>query len=79
MAEKKTLEERLSHDILSDNTQISKCEQCKTCIFRNDGTVYSNDYRKASCRMYPHPRFKPLAVMNNTENCEYYEQEKKRK
>lgn len=79
MANKKTLEERLSEDILSDNTQIPKCEQCKECIFRDDGTVYSNDYRKSSCRMYPYPRFKPLAVMNNTEDCEFYEKEKRRK
>ena len=79
MMKKKTLEERLEGDILSDSTQFSKCEQCKNCIFRDDGTVYSNDYRKSSCRMYPYPRFKPLAIMNNTENCEFYEQEKRKK
>ena len=79
MNAKKTLEERLSDDILSDNTQLSKCEQCKNCIFRDDGTVYSNDYRKSSCRIYPYPQFKPLGVMNNTEQCEFYEQEKSKK
>lgn len=71
----KSLEDRLANDILSDNTQLPKCTQCKTCAFRDDGTVYSSDYRKASCKAYPHPQFKPIAVMNNTENCEFYEKE----
>jgi hypothetical protein len=77
--EKKTLSERYADEQLSDNSAVQKYEQCKNCIFRDDGTVYSNDYRKSCCRMYPYPKFKPISVMDGSERCEYYEQEKKRK
>ena len=43
MAEKKTLEERYADEVLTDNTQFDKCRQCKDCIFRDDGTVYSKE------------------------------------
>lgn len=33
MAEKKTFEERYADEVLSDDTQKPKCEQCKDCIF----------------------------------------------
>lgn len=52
MAEKKSLEERYADEVLSDNTQIEKYRQCKNCIFRDGGTVYSNHYQKGCCRMY---------------------------
>lgn len=78
MAEKKTLEERYADEVLSDNTQFEKYRQCKDCIFRDDGTVYSNHYTKSSCRMYPYPKFKPLAVMDGSEQCDYYEKEKQK-
>jgi hypothetical protein len=66
-----TLEERYADDILTDNTQFENCKQCKACLFRDDGTIYSNDYRKCSCEMFPYPSMKPLGVINNKENCEY--------
>ena len=78
MAEKKTFDERYGDEILSDNTQKPKCQQCKDCIFRDDGTVYSSHYTKSSCRMYPYPKFKPLAVMYGSEQCEFYEKEKRK-
>lgn len=77
--EKKTLEERYAGEILSDNTQIPKCEQCKDCVFRDDGTVYANHYTKSSCRMHRFPDHKPVGVIDGSEECEYYEKEKKRK
>ena len=75
MAEKKSLEERYADEVLSDNTQIEKNRQCKYCIFRDGGTVYSNHYQKGCCRMYPYPQFKPYEVMMNQVQCEYYEKE----
>lgn len=67
-----TLEERYADDILTDNTGIENCKQCKACLFRDDGTPYSNDYRKSCCEMFPYPGMKPLGVINNKENCEYH-------
>lgn len=70
-----TMEERYKDDILSDNTQIDYCVQCKDCIFwcNNDADYYSNAYDKACCDMYPFPEFKPDFVLNNTGECEYKE------
>ena len=71
----KSLEERYADEILTDNTALEKCKQCKACLFWNDGTEYSN-YRKSSCAIYEHPDMKPIGVMDNVEKCEYYEKEK---
>ena len=46
--------------------------------YRDDGTVYSSHYTKSSCRMYPYPKFKPLAVIDGSEQCDYYEKEKRK-
>lgn len=73
--DKKSLEDRYGKEMLTDNSNIPKCKQCKDCLFRNDGTVYSNDYRKGSCVMFPYPESKPLEVMHSTEACEFYEKE----
>jgi len=70
----KSLEERYGDEILTDNTVLEKCTQCKDCLFWNDGTEYSN-YRKSSCAIYTYPDMKPLEVMENRERCEYYEKE----
>lgn len=69
----KTFEERYENEILTDNTAIEKCKQCKDCIFQSDGTAYSNDYQKGSCAMYKYPTVKPLDVIRNTGQCEYHE------
>ena len=69
--EKKTLFERYGDEILTDNVALDKYRQCKDCVFRNDGTVYSNHYQKASCAMYPYPQFKPNEVAMNEGPCKY--------
>lgn len=71
----KTLEQRYEKEILTDNTQLPKCEQCKDCEFRDDGTIYANDYKKSSCSMYPYPQFKPVGVIRSTEPCDFYVKE----
>lgn len=73
--ENKTLEERYANEVLTDNAAFDKCKQCKDCVFRDDGTVYSNHYQKGCCAIYPYPSFKPNGVMMNREKCEYYEKE----
>ena len=70
--EKKSLEERYADEVLSDNSAVENCKQCKNCLFRDDGTVFSNDYRKSCCQMFPYPGFKPIGVINNAEPCEYH-------
>ena len=44
-----------------------------------DNTVYSNHYQKGCCRIYPYPQFKPLEIVMNKAECEYYEKEKEKK
>lgn len=52
--EKKTLEERLENDILTDNKALNHFAQCKDCIFRDkriiDGKEYG--YDKSVCHIY---------------------------
>lgn len=69
--ENKTLEERYGDEILTDNTKLSKYEQCKDCIYQDDGTVYSNRYDKGCCQKFPHPKSKPIDVMMNRKECKY--------
>lgn len=68
---KKTLQERWDEEVLSDNTQVEKCEQCKLCIYQDDGTPWSNHYTKSSCQQYPYPKMKPIEVINNEGDCPY--------
>lgn len=75
MEEKKTLTERMLEETLSDNSKVEYCKQCKDCLFRSDGTVWSNHYTKASCQIYKYPGMKPFRVINNNGLCEYYHNE----
>lgn len=80
MKEKKTLEERLADDILTDNTKIPKYEQCKDCIFRKseiNGNLY-DDYRKSCCMIFSYPKMKPIQFYDGSAKCEYYEKEKQK-
>lgn len=72
MDKEKTLQERMLEETLSDNSHVENCKQCKDCIFRDDGTVWSNSYQKGCCQIYQYPNMKPLRVVNNTGTCEYY-------
>jgi hypothetical protein len=56
----------------TDNSKIENCRQCKTCKHWNGGTDYSNDYQKSSCQIYVYPAMKPIKVIKNTAQCEYY-------
>lgn len=79
--EKKTLEERLEGDVLTDNTKIPKYEQCRDCIFRKseiNGNVY-DDYRKSCCMIFSYPKMKPIQFYDCSAKCEFYEQEKQKK
>ena len=73
--EKKTFEERYKDEVLSDNSKVENCKQCKDCIFQNDGTAFTNNYQKSSCMIYQYPNFKPLYVIKNKSLCEYYSNE----
>ncbi len=69
---KLSFEERYADEILTDNTALDECRQCKDCAFRDDGTVWSNHYQKACCEIYQHPGFKPIGVMLNKEICDFH-------
>ncbi|MFI3166480.1 MAG: hypothetical protein R3Y32_00005 [Bacillota bacterium] len=70
----KTFDERYGDEILTDNSKIKTCEQCKDCRFQDDGTAWTNDYKKAYCSLYQYPQHKPMEVIHCTEECEFYEQ-----
>lgn len=70
--EKKTWADEHKDEVLSDNSKIEYCKQCKDCIFRNDGTAFSNHYTKSCCQIFQYPNVKPLQVINNKGVCEYY-------
>jgi hypothetical protein len=61
----KTLSERYSDELLSDNSDQYK--QCKDCVFRDVA-----NYRKGICDIYD---LKPSGIRKNTDRCEYYEKE----
>lgn len=69
-------EVKIYDEELTNNVALDKCVQCKDCKWRDDGTVYSNDYRKSNCMMYPYPLFKPVSVMRNDGFCDYREVDK---
>lgn len=78
MDEKKTLEERLAEDILTDNTKIPKYEQCKNCRFRfiKIGDSLVDDYRRCSCMIFSSPEMKPEQFYDGSAQCEFYEKQK---
>ena len=49
---------------------------CKDCAFRNDGTIWSNDYRKGCCQQFPYPTHKPMDVLFKHAQCSMYQKEK---
>ena len=61
----------------SDWKAISPREDivCKHCIYRDDGTIYSNPYTKGSCQKFTYPRMKPLGVMTKGESCPQYKKQ----
>lgn len=63
------LTDRLKDDVLSDNTHMDYCSQCKNCKHWNGGTVFSNRYNKSNCAKYVEPEIKPLEVINNQGPC----------
>ena len=68
----KTFEERYEDELLTDNTKVNYCEQCKDCInWGKSGTPWDNQYDKSCCEAYPYPKFKPNGVINNQTPCAY--------
>lgn len=64
-----------NHDdeILTDNTKIKYCKQCKKCAFwGNNDDPFRNAYDKSCCDMYPYPARKPEGVIWNTEDCLFF-------
>ena len=63
---------RYEKEILTDNTKINYCEQCKDCILWGfHGDPYQNAYDKTNCMMYPYPDHKPGYVINNQGPCSF--------
>ena len=66
--------ERYENEVLTDNTQISYCEQCEDCKHWGNGDdPRRNAYDKASCDKYPFPGIKPDWVINNYGECDFKE------
>ena len=57
-------------EIMSDNTHADYCRQCQDCAMWGIGDdLYSNQYDKGNCAMYPNPGHKPGYVINNQGPC----------
>ena len=69
--EKKTLSERHMDEVLTDNSKIEYCKQCKDCKYRDGGDAWSNDYQKSYCAIFSYPTSKPIEVINNKADCAY--------
>ena len=63
--------ERHENEILTDNTKIHYCSQCRDCSYWGNGDAFSNRYDKSCCDIDPYPGIKPDAVIHNTGTCEY--------
>lgn len=63
--------ERYDKEVLTDNTRIDYCRQCKNCLNWGHSNAFGNAYDKSSCDMYPYPEKKPDAVIYNTGTCSY--------
>lgn len=48
---------------------------CKDCMFRNDGTIWSSEYTKGCCQMFPYPAMKPIEVLFKKGSCKKYKKE----
>lgn len=64
-----------SFELFGESSREEQCKQCKDCMFRDNGDVWSNHYEKSSCMIYQYPNIKPSFVRNNTGRCEYYNKE----
>lgn len=76
--EYKSLFEKYSDDVLTDNTQIPKYEQCKDCRYSKAGMRGTPDYKKGCCEKYPYdkpPYHKPNGILNGSVKCTLYEKE----
>jgi len=66
-----------SKEVLTNNTTMHRCAQCKDCKFNNDGTEFGSRYDSGSCIMYPYPGHKPLRVLENDGFCDYRKERRK--
>lgn len=64
---------RHKDEILTDNTKIKYCIQCKRCKNWGHTNAFGNAFDKACCDKYPYPAHKPAWVLNNAGDCEYRE------
>lgn len=67
MNEKKSWMDVHADEVLSDNSNVENCKQCKDCIF-----ISKLGYDRATCTIYQNPGHKPLRVIDNKGICEYY-------
>ena len=72
--EYKSLFEKYSDDVLTDNTQIPEYEQCKDCRHSKSGMRGTPDYKKCYCAIFPYGESdgKPKGIFNGTLKCPFY-------
>lgn len=54
-------------EVLSDNSHVENCKQCKDCIFKDE-----LGYDRIECTIYKYPGMKPRHVIDNKGICDYY-------
>lgn len=49
--------------------------KCATCKNKIGNSAFSNDYRKACCKVFEYPVFKPVEILTENADCKFYEKE----
>ena len=60
-------------ETLSDNRNQDLCRQCKDCRWWGNSDAFSSRYFKLNCDKYPMPGNKPRFVIDNQDDCVFYE------
>lgn len=49
---------------------------CKTCKFRLPDTEFTEGYRKCNCEVFVAPEDKPMSILWDNGDCDFYTKEK---
>ena len=69
--QQKEQKDRYASEVLTDNTKIEYCRNCKDCKFRMSG---KDGYKKVYCDIFEAPEFKYSSIINNGD-CDFYSKE----
>jgi len=63
------------HEILTTIQVDPEKIRCRDCVFRNGGMKFPH-FTKAHCEIYVEPELKPMKILFEGADCDFYVQEK---